>query len=89
MPKDAQTQTRNALNKVLEILAAVDTNEQAIVEMTSYHVGISAHFDVVDSVLREMLGTPLPAWTAVEVAGLRRAHAVIELRIVAHVPQAT
>lgn len=87
MPADAATQTRNALAKVLEILAAADTPAQAVVEVTSYHIAITSHFDTIDPILRDMLGVPLPAWTAVEVAGLRRAGAVIELRVVAHVPQ--
>ena len=87
MPADAATQTRNALAKVLEILAAADTTAQAVVEVTSYHIAITSHFDTIDPILRDMLGVPLPAWTAVEVAGLRRAGAVIELRVVAHVPQ--
>ena len=55
--------------------------------MTSYHIDITSHFDTIDPILRDMLGVPLPAWTAVEVAGLRRAGAVIELRVVAHLPQ--
>ncbi|MFT7135875.1 MAG: enamine deaminase RidA (YjgF/YER057c/UK114 family) [Akkermansiaceae bacterium] len=38
--------------------------------------------------MRDMLGLPLPAWTAVEVADLRRDGALIELRIVAHLPPA-
>lgn len=87
MPPDASCQTRNALAKVAQILAAVGADAQAVVEVTSYHIGISEHFDAVDAILREVLGVPLPAWTAVEVAGLRRPGAVIELRIVAHLPQ--
>ena len=87
MPPDAESQTRNAIGKALEILAAANTDAQAVVEVTSYHIGIQDHFDAVDAILRELLGVPLPAWTAVEVAGLRRPGAVIELRIVAHAPQ--
>lgn len=87
MPDDAAQQTRNALQKSLVILAAVQADARAVVEVTSYHVGLREHFDTVDALLREMLGTPLPAWTAVEVAGLRRPGAVVEFRIVAHVPQ--
>ena len=54
--------------------------------MTSYHVGLREHWGVVEPVLRGALGMPRPAWTAVEVAGLRREGAVIELRLVAHLP---
>jgi enamine deaminase RidA (YjgF/YER057c/UK114 family) len=87
MPVDAATQTRNALHKACEILASADADAQSVVEITSYHIGLRDHFDAVDTILREVMGVPLPAWTAVEVAGLRRPGALIELRIVAHVPQ--
>lgn len=86
MPEGANAQTRNALAKAITILDAAQGSAQSVVEVTSYHLGLKSHFDQVDAILREMLGTPLPAWTAVEVAGLRREGAVIELRIVAHIP---
>ncbi|WP_299412345.1 Rid family hydrolase [uncultured Sulfitobacter sp.] len=86
MPDDAATQTRNALQKVLTILDAAGAQPQDVVEITSYHIGLRDHFDTVDALLRETLGLPLPAWTAVEVAGLRREGAVIEMRIVVHAP---
>lgn len=87
MPEDAGTQTRNALSKVCTILEAAGADRDAVVEVTSYHVGLKHHFEAVDALMRDVLGTPLPAWTAVEVAGLRRHGAVVEFRIVAHIPQ--
>ena len=64
MPEAAAGQVRNALAKADEILADV-------VEMTSYHVGLREHWGEVEPELRDALGMPLPAWTAVEMAGLR------------------
>ncbi len=89
MPLDAATQTRNALAKVSLILEAADVNVDSIVEITSYHIGLQSHFDDVSRIFREILGLPLPAWTAIDVAGLRRPNAVIEMRIVVHAPQNT
>lgn len=86
MPDDIEAQTRNALSKAITILEAAGTTAHSIVDVTSYHIGLNAHFAQVDGIMREMLGIPLPAWTAVEVAGLRRKGALIELRIVAHAP---
>ena len=86
MPEDVALQTRNALEKVAMILHAADVTMEAVVEVTSYHIGLRDHFDEVGSIFHELFGTPLPAWTAVEAAGLRRPLAVIELRIVAHAP---
>tara|TARA_R110002049_G_scaffold10127_9_gene50621 strand:+ start:613 stop:1008 length:396 start_codon:yes stop_codon:yes gene_type:complete len=86
MPPDADTQVRSALTKALSVITAAGGDTDSIVEITSYHTQLRADFDVIDAALREVLGLPLPAWTAVEVAGLRRAGAVVELRIVAHLP---
>lgn len=88
MPSGAAAQVRAALDKVGVVLAAAGANFDAVVEMTTYHVGLRAHWDDAEAALRDGLGLPLPAWTAVEVAGLRRPGAVIELRLVAHVPEA-
>ena len=87
MPDDPAEQVRNALTKAATILAEAGGGLEHVVEMTSYHVGLRGHWDAVEPVLRKTLGEPLPAWTAVEVAGLRRPGAVIELRLVAHLPR--
>lgn len=84
MPDDPGEQVRNALGKVATILAEAGGDLSSVVEMTSYHVGLRDHWDAIEIALRAGLGQPLPAWTAVEVAGLRRPGAVIELRLVAH-----
>ena len=87
MPGDVAEQTNNAMDKVQLILDALKADVSAIVEMTSYHVDIAKHFSPVEDRLRARLGLPLPAWTAVEVAGLRRAGALVELRFVVHHPE--
>ena len=89
MPESAGVQTEVALGKVLTILNSVEADASAIVEVTSYHVDIAKHFDAVQSTMTQTLGTPLPAWTAVEVKGLRRAGALVEFRCVAHHPVVT
>lgn len=86
MPETAAEQTRTALGKVQTILAAADASEADVVEMTSYHIGIDTHFSATQSVMEEIFSPPLPAWTAVEVAGLRRPGALVEFRIIAREP---
>ena len=56
---------------------------RSVVEMTSYHVGLRDHFDLFDAVRLEHVEEPYPAWTAVEVAGLRRDGALVEIRVIA------
>jgi enamine deaminase RidA (YjgF/YER057c/UK114 family) len=81
---DADTQIRNAFEKIGSVLSAGGLTFQSIVEMTTYHVNLRDHFDLFDAIRLEYLGEPYPAWTAVEVAGLRREGAIVEIRVIAH-----
>lgn len=85
MPPDAAAQAQNALSKVEAILAAAGAGVDAVVEVTSFQADVAASFDAVQVALEARLGTPLPAWTAVE-AGPRRPGAPVEFRAVAHAP---
>ena len=83
MPDDPEIQMRNAFGKIAVVLREAGLTVEALVEMTTYHVGLRDHFDLFDAIRLEVLSDPYPAWTAVEVAGLRREGAVIEIRAVA------
>lgn len=87
MPSDPAMQARSALSKVNSILEATGADERHIVEMTTYHTDIATTFAPVQSAVEAVFSKPLPAWTAVEVAALRRSGAVVEFRFVAHVPE--
>lgn len=84
MPDNPETQMRNAFEKIGFVLRAGGLTHGSIVEMTTYHVGLRDHFELFDSIRLEYLGEPYPAWTAVEVAGLRREGAIVEIRVVAN-----
>lgn len=88
MPETATDQARTALDKARTVLAAAGADESHVVELTSYHRDIATTFAEVQSVLEDVFSPPIPAWTAVEVAGLRRPGALVEFRIVAHAPTA-
>lgn len=83
MPEAAAGQSRVALDKVIEILNQAGVGEANVVELTSYHVAIKETFAEVESVVRDVFSSPLPAWTAVGVAELRRPGALIEFRVIA------
>jgi enamine deaminase RidA (YjgF/YER057c/UK114 family) len=85
MPDDPQVQFRNAFAKIAEVLGEADLTLDSIVEMTTYHVGMEDHFDQFDRVRLDVLNPPYPAWTAVEVAGLPRKGALVEIRVIASV----
>ena len=84
MPQDPEDQFRSAFDKIAAVLLVENLTLQSIVEMTSYHVGLREHFDLFNSVRCDYVKEPYPAWTAVEVAGLRREGALVEIRVVAN-----
>lgn len=83
MPGDPGIQMRAAFDKIATVLRAADLTFQSVVEMTTYHIGLRDHFDLFDAIRLEYVADPFPAWTAVEVAGLRRVGAIVEIRVVA------
>ncbi|MEM9011183.1 MAG: RidA family protein [Pseudomonadota bacterium] len=83
MPVEPEAQFRAAFEKIQLVLEEAGLALDALVEMTSYHVGLRTHFDCFDAVRLELLTAPFPAWTAVEVAGLRRPGALVEIRAIA------
>lgn len=86
MPADAADQARVALGKVTDTLASASSGCDDVVEITSYHVAIRETFEAIETVMHDTFASPLPAWTAVGVAELRRPGAVVEFRVVAHHP---
>ena len=83
MPETPEAQFRNAFDKIGAVLGEAGLTHASIVEMTSYHVGIQDHFDLFCAIRAEYVAPPYPAWTAIEVAGLRRAGALVEIRVIA------
>lgn len=83
MPEDPETQFQQAFEKIAGVLAEAGVDFASVVELTSYHVGLRAHFDVFDAVRKRFVRPPYPAWTAVEVAGLRRPGALVEVKAIA------
>lgn len=86
MPDSLETQFRQAFDKIAAVLCEAGLGFGAVVEMTSYHIGLRDHFDQFCAIRAEYVQAPFPAWTAVEVAGLRREGAVVEIRVIAAIP---
>lgn len=83
MPLDPETQFRAVFAKAQGVLAAANLPIDAIVEMTSYHIELREHFDTFDAIRRTTFKPPYPTWTGIEVAGLRRVGALVEVRFIA------
>lgn len=85
MPDTDRAQFHSAFDKIGQVLAEAGLGFDAVVEMTSYHIGLRDHFDLFSAVRAGYVQAPYPAWTAVEVSGLRREGAVVEIRIIAEI----
>ena len=83
LSSDPETQMRRAFETVGLVLREAGLGFEALVEMTTYHVGLRDHLEVFKEVRAEYVQEPYPAWTAIEVAGFVREGAVIEIRVVA------
>lgn len=84
MPADPAAQIRSAFEKIALVLREAGLTFRSVVEMTSYHVGLRQHFELFDAIRLDYVEDPYPAWTAVEVAGLRREGAIVEIRVIAN-----
>ena len=83
LSSDPETQMRNAFEKIGCVLREAGLDFDALVEMTSYHVGLRTHLELFRSVRADYVQEPYPAWTAIEVAGFVRDGAIIEIRAIA------
>ncbi|WP_226803962.1 RidA family protein [Amylibacter sp. SFDW26] len=83
LPSDPEAQMRNAFEKVGLVLKEANLDFGALVEMTTYHIGLRDHLEVFKSIRSEYVQEPYPAWTAIEVSGFVREGAIIEIRVIA------
>ena len=82
---DPETQFRTAFRQLDLVLREAGLDFGAVVEMTTYHVGLREHLDLFRSVRAEFVREPYPAWTALEVAGFASEATIIEIRATAQI----
>jgi len=83
MPDDPELQIRNAFHKIGLVLGKAGVTYRALVEMTSYHVGLRDHLELFKSIRAEYVEEPYPAWTAIEVSGFVTEGTIVEIKAVA------
>ncbi|MEO0994471.1 MAG: Rid family hydrolase [Pseudomonadota bacterium] len=81
---DPETQIRTAFEQVRLILAEATLGMEAVVDVTSFHVGLQDHLATFKTVWAEQFRAPYPAWTAIEVAGFVTPGVVVEIKATAH-----
>jgi enamine deaminase RidA (YjgF/YER057c/UK114 family) len=79
---DPAAQIATAFENVRAVLEEAGASFADVVEMTSFHVGLSAHIGVFMQVKDAFVKEPYPAWTAVGVAELAFG-ALVEIKVTA------
>lgn len=80
---DLTEQFTQAFENLRGLLAEAGLTFADVTEMTTYHVGLAAHFDEFCAVKDAYLSAPYPAWTAVGISELASPGAAVEIQITA------
>ena len=84
-PQDAGLEPgfERAFRHIGRILERAGAGDSDIVDMTSYHTDVAGQIEAMSAVLRRLLGSPPPAWTAVQVERLLPDQGIAEVKIIA------
>lgn len=88
-------QARRGLNRLKTILEAAGASFQDVVMINSFHVWQGPNFNgtrdeqfgAFEAVIDEFMKPPYPAWTAVGTTGLLSDGGIIEVQLIARIPQ--
>jgi enamine deaminase RidA (YjgF/YER057c/UK114 family) len=72
-----------AFRQIGRILERAGAGFGDIVDMTSFHTDVVGQIDAMSAVSKRLLGSPPPAWTAVQVVRLLPDGGIAEIKIVA------
>jgi enamine deaminase RidA (YjgF/YER057c/UK114 family) len=80
---DPRTQFTLAFELVATLLATGGAGFADVVDLTTFHVGLQAHWKTFMQVKDQFVHAPYPAWTAIGVSELAVPGALVEIRAVA------
>ncbi|MEL6522886.1 MAG: RidA family protein [Pseudomonadota bacterium] len=83
MPDGVIAQSENAFATLADVLQEAGLGFDAVVDMTTYHVGLQAHLAEFKTVKDRFIHLPYPAWTAIGVSELASPGALIEIKLIA------
>jgi enamine deaminase RidA (YjgF/YER057c/UK114 family) len=92
-----KAQVRRGLERLKEVLASAGAGFQDVVMINSFHVWQGPNFlgtrteqfDAFEAVIGEFMKAPYPAWTAVGTTGLLSDGGIVEVQLIARLPDAT
>lgn len=86
--EDPRAQIAQAFENLAQVLDAAGCTMDDIVDVTSFHVDMFAHFDIVGAEKRKAFpATPYPSWTAVGVTNLADPTLLLEIKVIARIPE--
>jgi len=83
MPERPEQQFVNAFERLKLVLEEAGCGMSDLVELVSYHVGLSTHLAEFAKVKSQYVPEPFPTWTILDIAGLARPGLIIEIKAVA------
>lgn len=85
--KDPADQFEAAFRNLGDVLGAAGCGFDDVLEVTSFHVDMPAHFEAFAAAKQRVFADPpFPAWTAVGVVALVDPDLLLELKVVARLP---
>jgi len=81
VPEPVEEEFRLAWQAVGRVLAEAGLGFDAVLEYTTFHVGLREHLQTFLAVRDEFLDAPWPAWTAIGVSELAVPGARVEIRV--------
>ena len=83
VPEDPADEFGKAFESLAEVLAAAGGSLADVVEMTSYHIGMSSHLVEFIAAKDAAISEPYPAWTAIGCTELAMPGARVEIKVTA------
>ena len=80
---DPEVAFSRAFERIGEILKRAGVSWDDAVEMTSYHTDVVGQIEAMSAVQKRLLGSPPPAWTAIQVTRLLPDTGIAEIKITA------
>ena len=84
---DPETQFRQIFEGIRFVLGEAGAGLEDIVDMTTYHVNMGEHIETFMAVKDEFLTENYPAWTAIGVERLFTLDFLVEVKVVAVIPE--
>lgn len=83
IPEKPEQQFVNAFERLKLVLEETGCEMGDLVELVSYHVGLTSHLAEFMKVKEKYVLGPFPTWTILDIAGLARPGLIIEIKAVA------